>query len=407
MKFKLLLIVIFSIVFSAKAQVKILFDATKAEMASNADWVIDADVHNLKATSSGTMVTGGSDSNPQMIPTPAQSGITSSTPETYWNGALSAWAIDLVKLGYTVETLPYTGKITYGDANNAQDLSNYKVFVIDEPNFRFPLSERDALINFVKNGGGLFIISDHNISDRNNDGWDSPHIWNDIFTTNTIQPDPFGISFDLANISGSTTNFASLPSNPILHGASGTPTEMQFFNGTTMTLNTTDNPSVQGLVFRSGASTTGLVNVMFATSTYGSGKVCALGDSSVPDDGTGDTGDSLYNGYTADANGNHKPLLLNATVWLATNSALSVNDLAKSEADVEIFPNPSSDYIYIKNDKGNNTNYTVTISDASGKLVFSKAINSNQIDIKNLQKGLYYLSVKTETGLKNFKIIKK
>lgn len=407
MKFKLLLIVIFSIVFSAKAQVKILFDATKAEMASNADWVIDADVHNLKATSSGTMVTSGSDSNPQMIPTPAQSGITSSTPETYWKGALSAWAIDLVKLGYTVETLPYTGKITYGDANNAQDLSNYKVFVIDEPNFRFPLSERDALINFVKNGGGLFIISDHNISDRNNDGWDSPHIWNDIFTTNSIQSDPFGISFDLANISGSTTNFASLPSNPILHGASGTPTEMQFFNGTTMTLNTTDNPSVQGLVFRSGASTTGLVNVMFATSTYGSGKVCALGDSSVPDDGTGDTGDSLYNGYTADANGNHKPLLLNATVWLATNSALSVNDLAKSEADVEIFPNPSSDYIYIKNNKGNNSNYTVTISDASGKLVFSKAINSNQIDIKNLQKGLYYLSVKTETGLKNFKIIKK
>lgn len=407
MKFKLLLIVIFSIVFSAKAQVKILFDATKAEMASNADWVIDADVHNLKATSSGTMVTGGSDSNPQMIPTPAQSGITSSTPETYWNGALSAWAIDLVKLGYTVETLPYTGKITYGDANNAQDLSNYKVFVIDEPNFRFPLSERDALINFVKNGGGLFIISDHNISDRNNDGWDSPHIWNDIFTTNSIQSDPFGISFDLSNISGSTTNFASLPSNPILHGASGTPTEMQFFNGTTMTLNTTDNPSVQGLVFRSGASTTGLVNVMFATSTYGSGKVCALGDSSVPDDGTGDTGDSLYNGYTVDANGNHKPLLLNATVWLATNSALSVNDLAKSEADVEIFPNPSSDYIYIKNNKGNNSNYTVNISDASGKLVFSKAINSNQIDIKSLQKGLYYLSVKTETGLKNFKIIKR
>jgi hypothetical protein len=26
--------------------------------------------------------------------------------------------------------------------------------------------------------------------------------------------------------------------------------------------------------------------VMFATATYGNGRVCALGDSSVPDDGT-------------------------------------------------------------------------------------------------------------------------
>jgi hypothetical protein len=35
----------------SKAQIKILFDATKAEMAGNGDWVIDADLHNLKANS--------------------------------------------------------------------------------------------------------------------------------------------------------------------------------------------------------------------------------------------------------------------------------------------------------------------------------------------------------------------
>jgi hypothetical protein len=38
----------------------------------------------------------------------------------------------------------------------------------------------------------------------------------------------------------------------------------------------------------------------------------------------------LYNGYTGDANGNHKPLLLNATIWLATSSSnLNVNDQAQ------------------------------------------------------------------------------
>ncbi|MGS0747844.1 T9SS type A sorting domain-containing protein [Halpernia sp. GG3] len=407
MKSKLLIIIIIFAVFSTNAQVKVLFDATKAEMASNADWVIDADVHNLKAGTGGAMVTGGSDSNPQRIPTPAQSGITATTSETYWQGALSAWAVDLVKLGYTVETLPYDGQITYGDITNTQDLANYKVFVIDEPNIKFTITEKNALVNFVKNGGGLFMISDHNISDRNNSGIDSPNVWNDIFTTNTVQTNPFGITFDLANFSQTTSNFANLPSDPILHGASGTPTQMQYSNGTSMTLDLSKNSTAKGLVFMTGASTTGLTSIMFATASYGTGKVCALGDSSVPDDGTGDPGDRLYNGYTADAAGNHRPLLLNATSWLATNSNLAVIDLAKSDADLEVYPNPSSDYIYIKNNKNNSSNYTVNLSDASGKLVFSKAVNSNIIDIKSLQKGLYYLTVKSENGLKSFKVVRK
>jgi hypothetical protein len=117
---RIIILTLLGAVIFSKAQTKILFDATKAEMAGNGDWVIDADSHNLKANSNGTVTTGGSDSNPQRLPTPAQSGITINTTETYWTGALSAWAIDLVKRGYVVETLPYNGKITYGDSSNAQ-----------------------------------------------------------------------------------------------------------------------------------------------------------------------------------------------------------------------------------------------------------------------------------------------
>lgn len=111
---------------------------------------------------------------------------------------LSAWAVDLVKLGYDIETLPYNGRITFEDSTNPQDLSLYKVFVVDEPNLKFTTEEANALVSFVANGGGLFMISDHTISDRNNDGWDSPLIWNDILQNNTVQPNPFGITFDLA-----------------------------------------------------------------------------------------------------------------------------------------------------------------------------------------------------------------
>ena len=74
---------------SVKAQtVHVLFDATKGEMAGNADWVVDYDQTNLGVGSSGTYLTSsGNQSNPQRIPTPPQSGITPSTTETYWSGA--------------------------------------------------------------------------------------------------------------------------------------------------------------------------------------------------------------------------------------------------------------------------------------------------------------------------------
>ena len=378
---------------STNAQIKILFDATKAEMAGNADWVIDSDSKL------------NNESNPQRIPTPAQSGITASTSETYWNGGISAWAIDLVKQGYYVETLPRTGGvISYGNPNNNQDLSNYKVFIVTEPNSQFTMAEKDAIINFVKNGGGLYMIADHDNSDRNGDGWDSPAIWNDLVSTNSVVANPFGITFDVVTFSQTTTNFANIPSNTILNGSAGTPKAMQFSSGASMTLNKTANPSVQGLVFKTGASTTGTTNVMFATATYGAGKVCALGDSSVPDDGTGDTGDNLYDGYFADASGNHRPLLINSVIWLATSSGLATDDIMKPELSVNIYPNPSSDYVYVQSKTLEK--YHLTLMDSSGK-VLQSIPNTDRISITSYPKGIYYLVIKNDKGFKNFKVEKK
>ena len=225
-RLSLLLLIISSASFS---QIKILFDDSKAEQASNADWVIS------------------NTTSPVKVPTPAQSGITSSTPETYWDGALSAWGVDCVKQGYYVETLPPGSTITYG-TNGTQDLSKYNVFVVCEPNGPFSAAEKNAIVNFVKNGGGLFMISDHNGSDRNNDGWDSPKAWNDLLTTNTVQANPFGISFDLVSISQTTTNVATVSNDSILHGKLGTVTQAMWSAGTTMTLDKTANSTVQGYI---------------------------------------------------------------------------------------------------------------------------------------------------------------
>jgi len=318
---------------TAIAQQKILFDATKAETAGNADWVIDADQFNLSYKNGNPVAGSGNEANAQRFPTPLQKNVTSSTKETYWMGALSAWGVDLVKKGFEVETLPYNGKITYGDSSNPQDLSNYVVFVVDEPNIRFADAEKTAILQFVYHGGGLFMISDHDHSDRNNDGIDSPSVWNDLMENNSVKSDPFGISFDLLKFNDKSANVRNLPGNPILDGPMGKAIELWYFAGTSMTLHPGDNSSVEGLIYRSGSSF-GNKNVLFASAIYGKGKVVALGDSSPPDDGTGDPGDKLYNGWTEDASGNHERLIMNASLWLA--ETLTATNPVKKKDKTEI-----------------------------------------------------------------------
>ena len=312
-------------------------------MAGNADWVIDADVNNLGTNANGAMLPGwGTEANAQRFPTPAQSGITSTTAETFWTGALSSWAVELVKYGYEVETLPYNGTISYGNSSNVQDLSHYKVFIVDEPNIVFTATEKTALVSFVNNGGGLFIISDHDNSDRNFDGIDSPHIWNDLFLNNGAVVNPFGITFDYLDFSQTTFNVNSLPSDSILHGPYGNPTTIKYSNGTTMVLDPTANPSVTALVYKSGSSH-GNANVFLARARYAAGKVVSLGDSSPPDDSTGDVNDALYNSWQGEANGDHARFLMNATIWLATtNSTTGTSDLPGESNSILIYPNPCS-----------------------------------------------------------------
>lgn len=279
---------------SKKAK-KFLFDASKGETAGNGDWVLDWD------------------HSPQRFPTPNQSTITSSTPENYWNGALSAWGISLVKLGNTVESLPSNGRITYGESN-PQDLKNYAVFVVDEPNIKFSDSEKTAILNFVKNGGGLFMISDHTGSDRNHDGYDSVQIWNDLMNDNSVQQNPFGFTINRNTFSETSSNVLRSKNNPILNGSQGTVTQLKYSAGASISTNTSANPTVEGLIWRN-YSNQGNQNIMCASATFGKGRVVIIGDSSPADDGTGNPKDKLFYGWTELPS--HAALHLNASLWLA------------------------------------------------------------------------------------------
>ena len=308
------------------SQKKFLFDATKAETAGNADWVIDED------------------GSPQRFPTPPESTVTASTPETYWTGALSAWGIALVKMGHHVETLPSGTTISYGNASSLQDLTNYDVFIVDEPNSPFSTAEKTALIQFVENGCGLFMISDHGAADRNNDGWDAVRVWNDLMRNNSVQSLPFGMLLDSTNISETTTNILSSPANRILNGQAGPVTAFKFSNGSTITIDPNSNSTVQALIWQS-AYPQGLVKVLVASARYGKGKAVLVGDSSPADDGTGASGNSLFNGWTGDVGASHANLHLNASIWLAeldtsTTGVLSPSSPTPSFILGQNYPNP-------------------------------------------------------------------
>lgn len=384
------------------AQKKVLFDNTKGEVCGNADWIVDADVHNLYINSSGNVTTTGQQSNAQRYPTPAQSTVTSLTPENYWTGAISAWGIECVKSGMTVESLPYNVAISYGNSSNPQDLSNYKVFVIDEPNLVMTTAEKAAIINFVYNGGGLFIVSDHVGSDRNFDGWDSPAIWNDLFTNNSVHSNPFGITFDLQNFSGTYPTLTG-SADSCLNGPYGYASQVEWSGGTTMTLNTTANPTVKADAYKTG--TTGTANVLFAHGYYGKGRFAAMGDSSPTDDGSGDTGDQLYNGWLGDANGNHKKLIMNATIWLAGQETTAGVDDPFTDPGIYIYPNPATTSVKVLAPELS----TLQIIDMSGRVCIETQIDVGEgknFNISHLDAGSYIYTVSGPEGFHSGHFIK-
>lgn len=403
------ILLIFMVMFTSitlNAQIKkFLFDATKHQTAGNADWVIDED------NSGGTYTA-------QRFPTPLQSTITSTTPETYWTGGISSWGIALVKLGHQVETLPAGTPITYGSTTNVQDLSHYDVFIVDEPNNPFTATEKTAIISFVQNGGGLFMISDHVNADRDGDGWDALKAWNDLMRNNSFGTLPFGFKFDSVSVSPNTTNVLSTwSSNPVLNGPNGAVNQVMFSAGATITVYPSINSTVKTLVWTTGTSQTSTTNVLCGTATYGTGRVFGIGDSSPADDGTGSPGHTLYHGWDVDAGGNHARLHLNASLWLAkvtgaTNITETGTPLKYSLE--QNFPNPFNPETKISYSLNANSDVSLKVYDVKGREIadlvnktqnagsYSVRFNATKYDVSS---GVYYALLNVSGNKETIKML--
>jgi Lamin Tail Domain len=238
----------------------VLFDLTKREDAGNADWRID--------------------------------------------GAYSSWADALRSQGYTVQALT-------GSSVTSTALGGASAFVVAEPQNPFSDTERSAIQSFVQNGGGLLMISDHRVSDRDNDGWDSPEVFNgwdgsspgnpsttlrDSLNTDSI----FGLGHSFnSSFSDPVYTIVPLTTHPVLNGVSSA----GIYVGTSIDVN-------------SGTALMGVNGKTYlAANTVGSGRVLAYGDSSAFSDATFSNGStSQYNNWV---NLSNAKLAVNMIQWLA------------------------------------------------------------------------------------------
>lgn len=83
---------------------------------------------------------------------------------------------------------------------------------------------------------------------------------------------------------------------------------------------------------------------------------------------------------------------------LKTNEAIFSNNIS-------IYPNPVTDFIYIKNLKSKNVIYKII--DASGRILDQNILNKENIDVNSLVPGNYILQIITKDKTHPFKFIKK
>jgi hypothetical protein len=74
-----------------------------------------------------------------------------------------------------------------------------------------------------------------------------------------------------------------------------------------------------------------------------------------------------------------------------------------------VFPNPTHDYFTIQLHNAMQQPHSIELTDISGKIVHGENISFNgryQVDISNLSKGIYFLTVSSNNSFQTQKLIK-
>ena len=91
------------------------------------------------------------------------------------------------------------------------------------------------------------------------------------------------------------------------------------------------------------------------------------------------------------------------------NSTLNIVELNPSQ-DLLVYPNPFTDTLYFEIPEKLNTDYTIRVTDFSGKQILSQVRDANElkkIDLSFLSKGIYIFSIEVDGEIVSKKVIKK
>jgi uncharacterized membrane protein len=206
----------------------------------------------------------------------------------------------LTKIGETVEILK-KGPIT------AEALNGYNVLVISFPQKKFQTEEINCIVDFVKKGGGIFLVGEEwNFNNFKNNLNSISKRFNITFNSDEIL-DPKNRVLDSPNRIGdyyfTLRNFSD---HPVVEGLE----EFVIYGGCSLKLNGEANVIVKGSEYcysSEGYYKAGEFPPVLATLQSGKGKVVCLGDGSL-------LRDSFIN------EGNNKELTLNIINWLSTVS---------------------------------------------------------------------------------------
>ncbi len=147
-----------------------------------------------------------------------------------------------------------------------------------------------------------------------------------------------------------------------------------------------------------GTSSSGL----FPSHAYDSAGVyaiCVTAYNSCGDSTTYCNSDSIYR-LSNHANSNS--LMTNVNV--ISNTQTGINKLSITNNQIKVYPNPSNGAFVVE--PTTNTQQTITLYDINGNSVFSQSINGKTtIDVSNLNASIYNLSILSEGGIVNKRVV--
>ena len=208
-------------------------------------------------------------------------------------------------------------------------------------------------------------------------------------------------SWDVSNVTHMYGVFAYTPFNQdisswdvgnVLHMSS------TFYNATSFNqdlsswdvssvINTPNTGGMIGLFSQSGLSTTNYDNILISWSQQNVNSNIELGAEGL----------NYCNGYDA-----RQSLIANYG-WTITDAGYDCSNLSLNEntLDISLYPNPTSNYIYINS----NTELEVVVFDLLGKQVMREYI-TDKLDISCLEKGTYIINLTDRVNTSSHKIIK-